>query len=150
MYAFLPPIIYDAFNLIATSCQLWFPLIQLIMHYYKMWVQFTSPCSLDQWIHCFFIGLRSLQPVNSFKIQWNHLVYKDTFCCSFATRLPLHKYYFSIILQLLFNLFIINIPLHCNSQHHVALQTYQTIEFIKGESSLLKWNYKFMYTNSIN
>jgi hypothetical protein len=51
-------------------------------HYYKMWVQFTSPRSLDQWIHYFFIGPRSLQPVNSFKIQWNHLVYMDTFCCS--------------------------------------------------------------------
>jgi hypothetical protein len=47
-----------------------------------MWVQFISPRSLDQWIHCFFISLRSLQPVNSFTIQWNHLVYMDTFCCS--------------------------------------------------------------------
>jgi hypothetical protein len=45
-----------------------------------MCVQFTSPCSLDQWIHCFFISPRSLQLVNSLKIQWNHLVYKDTFC----------------------------------------------------------------------
>jgi hypothetical protein len=33
-----------------------------------MWVQFTNP--------------RSLQLVNSLKIQWNHLAYKDTFCCS--------------------------------------------------------------------
>jgi hypothetical protein len=47
-----------------------------------MWVQFTSPRSLGQWIHCFFIGPRSLQLMNSFKIQWNHLAYKDTFCCS--------------------------------------------------------------------
>jgi hypothetical protein len=23
------------------------------MHYYKMWVQFTSPHSLDEWIHCY-------------------------------------------------------------------------------------------------
>ncbi len=46
-----------------------------IYHYYKMWVQFISPCSLDQWIHCFFISLHSLQPVNSLKIQWNHLIW---------------------------------------------------------------------------
>ncbi len=38
------------------------------IHYYKMWVQFTSPRSLDQRIHCFFTGPRSLQPMNSFKI----------------------------------------------------------------------------------
>jgi hypothetical protein len=40
--------------------------IQIIMHYYKMWVQFTSPCSLNQWIHYFFIGPRSLQPTSEF------------------------------------------------------------------------------------
>jgi hypothetical protein len=51
-------------------------------HYYKMWVQFISPHSLSQWIHCFFASPSSLQPVNSLKIQWNHLTYKDTFCCS--------------------------------------------------------------------
>jgi hypothetical protein len=33
----------------------------LCHHYYKMWVQFTDPCSLDQWIHYFFTGLCSLQ-----------------------------------------------------------------------------------------
>jgi len=55
----------------------------MYMHYYKMWVQFTSPRSLDQWIHCFFIGPCSLQPVNSFKIYWN--AYKDTFCYSDVT-----------------------------------------------------------------
>jgi len=52
------------------------------LHYYKMWAQFTSPCSLDQWIHCFPTSPRSLQLVNSLKIQWNHLAYRDTFCCS--------------------------------------------------------------------
>jgi hypothetical protein len=46
-------------------------LITISNHYYKMWVQFTSPCSLDQWIHCFFTNPRSLQPMNSLKIQWN-------------------------------------------------------------------------------
>jgi hypothetical protein len=46
-------------------------LITISNHYYKMWVQFISPCSLDQWIHCFFINPRSLQPMNSLKIQWN-------------------------------------------------------------------------------
>jgi hypothetical protein len=51
-----------------------------------MWVQFTNPCSLTQWIHYFVYGPRSLQPVNSFKIQWNHLVYKDSFCCNECTR----------------------------------------------------------------
>jgi hypothetical protein len=77
-------------------------------HYYKMWVQFISfhsldwwihyfftgphsldwwchyffigPHSLDQWFHCFFTGPHSLQLMNSLKIQWKHLVYKDTFC----------------------------------------------------------------------
>jgi len=47
-----------------------------------MWVQFTSPYSLDQWIHYFFTGPGSLQPVNSLKIRWNHLTYKDTFSCN--------------------------------------------------------------------
>jgi hypothetical protein len=51
------------------------------MHY-KMCVQFISPHSLDQWIHYFFIGPRSLQPMNSLKIHWNYLVYMDTFYCS--------------------------------------------------------------------
>ncbi len=52
------------------------------MHYYKMWVQFISLRSLDQWIHWFFVGPCSLQLVNSLKIQWNHLAYKDAFCCN--------------------------------------------------------------------
>ncbi len=51
-------------------------------HYYKMWVQFINPYLVDQWIHCFFTGPHSLQPVNSLKTQWNHLAYRDTFCCS--------------------------------------------------------------------
>jgi hypothetical protein len=42
--------------------------LSTLRHYYKMWVQFTSPCSLDQWVHCFFIGARSLQPVNSINL----------------------------------------------------------------------------------
>jgi hypothetical protein len=42
----------------------------------------TSPHSLNPWIHYFFTGLCSLQPVNSLKIQWNHWAYRDTFCCS--------------------------------------------------------------------
>jgi hypothetical protein len=40
------------------------------------------PCSLEQWIHYFFTSPRSLQLVNSLKIQWNHLVYRDNFYCS--------------------------------------------------------------------
>jgi hypothetical protein len=68
------------------------PLLKkLINHYYKMWVQFTSPHSLDQWIHCFFSSPHSLQPVNSLKIQWNHLVYRDTFCCNECTHLHNHS-----------------------------------------------------------
>ncbi len=54
----------------------------LSIHYNKMWVHFISPHSLDQWIHCFFTGPYSLQPMNSLKIQWNHLAYMDTFCCN--------------------------------------------------------------------
>ncbi len=42
--------------------------LQVFIHYYKMWVQFVSPCSLDQWIHYFFIGPYSLQIVNSLQI----------------------------------------------------------------------------------
>jgi hypothetical protein len=57
-------------------------------HYYKMWMQFSSPRSLDQWIHCFFTGPCSLQPMNSLKIQWNHLAYGDTFCYSVGKSLP--------------------------------------------------------------
>ncbi len=38
-----------------------------LFHYYKMWVQFISPCSLDQWIHYFFTSPHSLQPMNSLK-----------------------------------------------------------------------------------
>jgi hypothetical protein len=37
----------------------------------------------------------------------------NTISC--AIRLPLYKYYFSTILQLLFNYFIINFSLHYNS-----------------------------------
>jgi len=54
----------------------------LKFHYYKMWVQFINICSLDQWTHYFFTSPHSIQPINSLKIQWNHLAYKDTFCCS--------------------------------------------------------------------
>jgi hypothetical protein len=32
-------------------------------HYHKTWVQFTSPHSLKQWIHCFFTSPHSLQQV---------------------------------------------------------------------------------------
>jgi hypothetical protein len=53
---------------------------------YKMWVQFISLHSLYQWIHYFFTGPRSLQLVNSFKIQWNHLAYRDTFCCNVKNK----------------------------------------------------------------
>jgi hypothetical protein len=44
------------------------------IHYYKMWVEFMNPRSIDQWIHCFFTGHHSLEPVNLPKIQWNHCV----------------------------------------------------------------------------
>jgi hypothetical protein len=54
----------------------------IFIHYYKMWVQFISPHSLDQWIHCLFTHPRSLQPLNSLIIKWNHSASKDTFCCS--------------------------------------------------------------------
>jgi len=36
--------------------------------YYKMWVHFTSPSSLDQWIHYFPSRSHSLQPINSLKM----------------------------------------------------------------------------------
>jgi hypothetical protein len=51
-------------------------------HYYKMWVQFTSPHSIEEWICYFFTNPHSLQLMNWLKIQWNHLVYQNTFCCN--------------------------------------------------------------------
>jgi hypothetical protein len=32
-------------------------------HYYKIWVQFISPCSLDHWIHYFFRGGACFHPI---------------------------------------------------------------------------------------
>ncbi len=52
------------------------------IHYYKMWVQFINPCSLDQWIHYFPTSPHLLRLLNSLKIYSNHLVYRDTFCCN--------------------------------------------------------------------
>jgi hypothetical protein len=49
------------------------------LYYCKMWVKFTSPHSLDQWIHCVPTRSYSLWPMNSLKIQWNYLVYMETF-----------------------------------------------------------------------
>jgi hypothetical protein len=48
-------------------------------HYYKMWVQFIGPRSLDQWIHYFPTKFCSLWPMNSLNIQWNHLTYMNIF-----------------------------------------------------------------------
>jgi hypothetical protein len=49
----------------------------MYVHYYKMWVQFTSLRSLGQWIHYFPTMSCSLWPVNSLNIQPNHLRYMD-------------------------------------------------------------------------
>ncbi len=75
---------------VVMSLVMWFPISSCIWsqnlsnpHYYKMRAQFISPRSLDQWIHCFFTGPCSLRSLNSFKIQWNHLVYRDTFWVDF-------------------------------------------------------------------
>jgi hypothetical protein len=46
--------------------------------YYKTLVQFSSPHSLDQWIHYIPTRSCSLQQVNSLKIQWNHFAHMDT------------------------------------------------------------------------
>ncbi len=51
-------------------------------HYYKMWVQFTNPHSLTQWIHYFSTSPHLLKLMKSLKIYWNHLAYKDIFCCN--------------------------------------------------------------------
>jgi hypothetical protein len=53
----------EAFNAWGTCVAL------MIIHYYKMWVQFTSPRSLDQGIQYFFTNPRALQLVNSLKIH---------------------------------------------------------------------------------
>jgi hypothetical protein len=58
----------------------------------KMWMQFISPYSFGQWIHCFSTKSHLLWPLNqcihSFpnkspfnNDKWNHLWYRDTFCC---------------------------------------------------------------------
>jgi hypothetical protein len=73
-----------------------------------MWVQFTSPCSLNQRIYCFFQlslftttseftqnSVKSLSVhghllfLMIFKIQWNHLAYMDTFCSNAFTQVLL-------------------------------------------------------------
>jgi hypothetical protein len=51
-------------------------------HYYKMWVQFTGPCLVNQWTHCILTRFYSVRPVNSLKIQWSHLTYTHAFCCN--------------------------------------------------------------------
>jgi len=40
---------------------------KMIIYYYKMWVQFTSPYSLNQWIHCIPIRSCSLFTQNLVK-----------------------------------------------------------------------------------
>ncbi len=40
----------------------------MFYNYYKMFVQFTSPCSLDQLIHYFPTNSYLLKAMNSFKI----------------------------------------------------------------------------------
>jgi hypothetical protein len=55
-------------------------LVQLIFyHYYKMWIQFISPHSMDWWIH-YLTNPHAMGLVNSLKIQWKHSMNKDTFC----------------------------------------------------------------------
>ncbi len=46
---------------------------KVLVHYYKMWVQITSPRSLDQLIHYFFTSPCSLQPMKSLSVQ-GHLL----------------------------------------------------------------------------
>jgi hypothetical protein len=67
-------------------------ILPISKHYYKMWVQFTSPHSLGQWIHYFPIRSHSLWPMNSLNIQWNHLAYKDTFCYSEMKWMSIDNY----------------------------------------------------------
>jgi hypothetical protein len=65
----------------------------------------TTKCecySVDQWIHCFVNSPHSLQLVNSFKIQWNHLAYRDTFCCSHIITKPLFNLWIFIYFKNLF------------------------------------------------
>jgi len=38
-------------NLPKSTWKLVFNVVDVFFHYYKMWVQFTSPCLVDQWIH---------------------------------------------------------------------------------------------------
>jgi hypothetical protein len=45
------------------------PDIHTAQHYYKMCMQFTSLCSLDQWIHCLLTTFCSLQQPTSEIIQ---------------------------------------------------------------------------------
>jgi len=59
------------------------------VHFYKMWVQFISPHFVNHWIHYILIRSCSLGPVNSLKIQWNHLAYRKAFCCSGAKQVNL-------------------------------------------------------------
>jgi hypothetical protein len=47
-------------------------------HYYKMWVQFSSPCSLDQWFTAF-----SLVPVH-----YNHWIHSKSSEITWCTSTP--------------------------------------------------------------
>jgi hypothetical protein len=47
--------------------------------YYKMWVQFTGLFARSMNSHYFPTSPDSLCSLNSFKIQWNHLMCRDTF-----------------------------------------------------------------------
>jgi hypothetical protein len=51
-------------------------------HYYKIWVHFSGPCLVDQCTHYILTRFYSVRPVNSLKIQWNHLKYTHAFCCN--------------------------------------------------------------------
>ncbi len=54
-------------------------------HYYKMWVQFTSLCSLDQWIHWFFYW-------SCWLWQWIHsILYINSLGLSVCLSEPVHS-----------------------------------------------------------
>ncbi len=45
------------------------PSIEVLLNcYYKMWVQFTGSCSVEQWIHCIHTRSNSVRWANSLKI----------------------------------------------------------------------------------
>jgi hypothetical protein len=82
-----------------------------------------------------------MRPINSLKIQWNHLVYRDAFCCSEKDMYTKH-------LELDFNLNLSPsciVQMNCKTNHYISLpqcnkKPYIVITNVTCPSNKMKWN----------